>query len=505
MSRSDWTVEDVAGLLRDGEGKVHPCCLLIGAGASLSAGIPLGAGFVAKIKELHPQAYARAKRTNGDFEPDYGNCMAEIGEANRADLVRKFVDEAKTNWAHIGIGGLERAGIVDRILTTNFDPLASRACALFNRFPAVYDLAALRDDDGEGRNARFIPAFVKGSAIYHLHGQHTGFLLLNTTELLEQQADRVEQALREAMGGRVVIVCGYSGEDDPLVTRIARMGAFPHKLIWVRHDEADPCGTVCDTLIDRFQDCHVVRGMGADQFFTELANNLKLPQPEFLIDPFAHMLAVLEEIRPYNTLDQRGVDLLEQGREMLRQAARTQQQKAPDQSDIARLMGEERYADVWAQFGAGASDRNEAERDLVAWAAIMDGNELSDQAKQKREDEADALFAEAGEKYAAALAIKPDSHAALYNWGVALSDQAKDKQGAEADALFAHAGEKYAAALTIKPDKHEALYNWGGRFPIRQSRSREPRRMRCSRRRAKNTLRRWRSSHTIMKRSTTGM
>lgn len=137
MSRSDWTVEDVAGLLRDGEGKVHPCCLLIGAGASLSAGIPLGAGFVAKIKELHPQAYARAKRTNGDSEPDYGNCMAEIGEANRADLVRKFVDEAKTNWAHIGIGRLERAGIVDRILTTNFDPLASRACALFNRFPAV--------------------------------------------------------------------------------------------------------------------------------------------------------------------------------------------------------------------------------------------------------------------------------------------------------------------------------------------------------------------------------
>lgn len=50
---------------------------------------------------------------------------------------------------------------------------------------------------------------------------------------------------------------------------------------------------------------------------------------------------------------------------------------------------------------------------------------------------------------------------ALNNWGSALSDQAKTKQGAAADALFAGAGEKIAAALAIKPDKHEALSNWG--------------------------------------------
>ena len=89
------------------------------------------------------------------------------------------------------------------------------------------------------------------------------------------------------------------------------------------------------------------------------------------------------------------------------------------------------------------------------------GNALSDRAKQKTGAEADTLFAAAGEKYQAALAIKPDLHEALYNWGTALSDHAKQKTGAEADTLFAAAGEKYQAALAIKPDLHEALNNWG--------------------------------------------
>ena len=62
---------------------------------------------------------------------------------------------------------------------------------------------------------------------------------------------------------------------------------------------------------------------------------------------------------------------------------------------------------------------------------------------------------------AQALAIKPDKHEALYNWGFALSDQAKTKSGVEADELFKQSYEKYAKAVEIKPDKYEAFNNWG--------------------------------------------
>ncbi len=52
----------------------------------------------------------------------------------------------------------------------------------------------------------------------------------------------------------------------------------------------------------------------------------------------------------------------------------------------------------------------------------------------------------------------------LYNLGNALSAQARNKTGAAADRLFKQAGEKYAAALKIKPDKHEALNKWGNAY-----------------------------------------
>ena len=78
---------------------------------------------------------------------------------------------------------------------------------------------------------------------------------------------------------------------------------------------------------------------------------------------------------------------------------------------------------------------------------------LSDQAKTKAGADADALFAQAGEKYAVALAIKPDDHEVLNNWGDALSDQAKTKIGEEAARLSASGEEKRDAARTIKSRK----------------------------------------------------
>ena len=95
------------------------------------------------------------------------------------------------------------------------------------------------------------------------------------------------------------------------------------------------------------------------------------------------------------------------------------------------------------------------------WFIVVWGNALSEQAKTRSGPEADALFQQAYEKYAEALQIKPDMHAALSNWGVALTDQAKTKSGLEADVLFSQACDKYSDALRIEPDNGDVLYNWG--------------------------------------------
>jgi len=95
------------------------------------------------------------------------------------------------------------------------------------------------------------------------------------------------------------------------------------------------------------------------------------------------------------------------------------------------------------------------------------GIALSDQARTKTGAEADTLFAEAVEKYAEALRIKPDDHEAWSNWGVALSEQAKTKTGAEADTLFAQAAEKYAEVLRIKPGYRKAQFNMACLYALR--------------------------------------
>ncbi|MCL9999013.1 MAG: hypothetical protein NBV68_06500 [Erythrobacter sp.] len=89
--------------------------------------------------------------------------------------------------------------------------------------------------------------------------------------------------------------------------------------------------------------------------------------------------------------------------------------------------------------------------------SLIWGNALSDQAKTKRGEEADALFAAASEKYTAAVTIKPDDHTALKNWSSAIIDQATTKQGEEVDALLAEARQKIALTDHLKPGS--GLYN----------------------------------------------
>lgn len=100
------------------------CALLVGAGVSVKAGIPLASGFVKRIEEAYPSAYKRAKLKT------YPHCMAELTPAERHNLITEAVASSKVNWAHIAISQLIKIERITRVLTTNFDPLVMRACAL---------------------------------------------------------------------------------------------------------------------------------------------------------------------------------------------------------------------------------------------------------------------------------------------------------------------------------------------------------------------------------------
>src|SRR5258708_3617830 len=176
-------IRDVIETLKKAKGRGKACTLLIGAGCSVKAGIPLAAKFV--------------------------------------DLISTYIDNAKINWAHIGIAQLIKHEFVDRILTVNFDPLLQRACAMVDVFPAVYDFAA---------SQYFNASFIADQSIFHLHGQRSGLVVLNTPEEVDKLSRHLKPVFDDALRGRVCIVVGYSGENDPVFTNLAGIDRFDNTL-----------------------------------------------------------------------------------------------------------------------------------------------------------------------------------------------------------------------------------------------------------------------------------
>jgi NAD-dependent SIR2 family protein deacetylase len=177
------TLEDIVEALRPKPGTTRKCTVLLGAGCSISAGIPSAGAVVEHIRTAYPAAYARAT------PKDYPGCMAALDRGVRRDLIGGYIDNAKINWAHLALAQLIDHDFVDRVLTTNFDPLVSRACSLINSFPAVYDFAA---------SHLFNPDQVSEKSIFHLHGQRDGFVLLNTREEVNKHRRYVKPVFEDA-------------------------------------------------------------------------------------------------------------------------------------------------------------------------------------------------------------------------------------------------------------------------------------------------------------------
>jgi hypothetical protein len=81
--------------------------------------------------------------------------------------------------------------------------LVVRACALLGLFPAVYDFAA---------SQLYRPEDIQGNAVIYLHGQSTGFVLMNTDEEVKRHSERMAPVFQAAGQRRTWLVAEYSGD-----------------------------------------------------------------------------------------------------------------------------------------------------------------------------------------------------------------------------------------------------------------------------------------------------
>ncbi len=450
-------MDDVVEAARRAQGS-DGLVVLLGAGCSKSAGIPLAGELCADIAKRYPLDYERARARN---RTGYQDLMAEIPAGERRDLLAAYIDGAKLNWAHIALACLIRKGYIARVLTPNFDPLVVQACALLNVFPAIYDFAA---------SQTFKPDYVPSPAVYYLHGQRSGFRLLNTERECLEHAEQLRPVFEEAGARRPWIVIGYSGENDPVFEHLLAGRSFDYRLYWVGFRDREPAPHLAERLLLEGRDAFYVSGFDADSFLVQLASRLTCFPPDLVSRPFTHLSCTFDLIgvSQYHSPDGNSVDLLAQARnlvgkaiESIEQAGSTAESRGEDLLTAirARLVAGDPEGAV--RLAAGVPLESPTHVDLASWSYVDWGNVLYAQAEASKGAEAARLYGKACSKYESALAIKPDKHEALNNWGNALYAQAKASEGAGAARLYGEACSKYKSALAIKPDFHEALNNWG--------------------------------------------
>jgi Tfp pilus assembly protein PilF len=464
------SIDEIKETLQNAKSRKRGCVLLIGAGCSVKAGIPAASGFVEIIKDRYKLAYQRAPAKT------YPKCMGELLLSERRDLIAQYVDKARINWAHLCIALLMQDGYVDRVLTTNFDLLVARACAMLGVFPATYDFAT---------SQLLKKADIPDQAVFYLHGQRTGFVLMNTDEDMKKHSELLGPVFEDAGSGRVWIVVGYSGENDPVFAHLAGMQRFDNGLYWIGYGDQEPASHVREQLLTQDdKDAFFTKGFDADSFFVSLTRALDIFPPDVVARPFSYLQRTLTHIAPFTDPTQTFEDdVMRTPRDWIVSAIDQFETETPAWEEIvirggrpemeiqkrpALLTVAARYLLLQGHYKEALAFRKDFDEspsaelaDVLSMAYVMRGNQSLDHAKATTGHEADGLFAEAREMYQAALEIKPDREEALHNWGNLLLDLAKAKTGQEADTLFAEAEKKYETANRIKPDRHGVLINWG--------------------------------------------
>jgi hypothetical protein len=257
--------------------------LLIGAGCSGTAGIPLAARMVEEI--LSVEKYA--KRCEGLPDKSYPKVVAKLSPDEFRDLFGHYLDGAKLNLAHLCIAELLAHKVVNRILTTNFDSLLMQACVLAGVYPAIYDCIAIKNlqsvlDD-------------KLPALYYLHGQSYGLGVANTPLQLETHSPLVKDVIYQSIRPRTLIVVGCNSAPEGVLKHLSDIDTSRH-VIWVPSNETDAKGALEGLRPEKVNGRWVLEDHKADVFFCELLKSLDLKPPAIIHDAAGFAGAVRKRV-----------------------------------------------------------------------------------------------------------------------------------------------------------------------------------------------------------------
>ncbi len=261
--------------------------LFIGAGCSVSSGVPGAAALVRErwipmLRDVSApeegDALGWAKRELGidtDKLPPgaYGRIMTELlpYPALRQAEVEALCGAGRPGFGYATLAQLmaETSGRFNVVLTTNFDDLVADALYLFT---GVHPLLI-----HHGALSPFIRATRTRPLVVKLHGHHQ-FSALNT----EEETQRIEPGLaadvRSLLHDRGLVFMGYSGSDDGIREILAGLPpeALPYGVFWV--SGVEPIGPIRPWLEER--GAFWVKHQGFDELMVHVRDVFGLPMPD---------------------------------------------------------------------------------------------------------------------------------------------------------------------------------------------------------------------------------
>ncbi len=293
--------------------------VLIGAGCSASAGIPLTLGVVdialrrmalmnclktqQPLEGMEGKAIYELLRA-GDYltsvKSEYGpKLYGEIFEKIFPDptqerlIIREAINKGgdKINWAHLRLGQLVAHKYIHTVLTTNFDQLALTALVKNGIFPAVADgLEALDRVDPRPSTPQLL----------HIHGSLHNYRRINSFGQIKRLglSPKLNVSISSLLkDSPFLLIVGYRGEEDGLMVPLEEaLKSFDGKPVyWTFHGRE---ASAAARNLEKKHNATLLYGQDADQLFDSLAKGLNLGLPDWMANPVDKLTRDFDRIIP---------------------------------------------------------------------------------------------------------------------------------------------------------------------------------------------------------------
>lgn len=266
-------------------------CFFVGAGISVCAGIPLATvdlpdlpSIVTRIRWDYYESLGNSPISDKKLlmwyadhkllqipETLYSDALNLIGDTPRCrqEYLFNLFDGITPGQCHKSISCLVEKGFVEVILTTNFDSLIEDA--IHTATKSSPKTAAHNDSVRDVLVTEKVPRVIK------LHGDYLFSDIKNTTTETATLTENMREKLRAFLGEKGLIVIGYSGGDNSIMSLFEQMaydgGFFPYGVIWLQRKDSPVSERVRKFL--EMSNAVTLEIVNAEQFLEEVVDRCR--------------------------------------------------------------------------------------------------------------------------------------------------------------------------------------------------------------------------------------